>query len=661
MRGDIRLSAAILGLILASPTYAAQTAADDAAARAAFQDAYARVSTASADAQSTDSAALKSYVLYPYLQAARIRRSLERSTDWKRADERAAEFIGANGQLPVSRGLRHAWLDSLARRSQWTLFLSAYDDAAATRVERCESFVARIELGRTQDLAATVTAEWLTPEAPTECQRAFGWLKRQGALTADLIEQRARLALTSGHTALAHEMIRELPPTRAVPLKQWTELLEHPQMSIDAWLASPDAELDKTALLAGWTRLARANPDAAKERYASLIRTPPVTPETSSPYALALALALARDRDPAALERFEGVSAHDLDDNALGWRARAALWSKDWSEALRSIAALSESSRLSARWRYWDARATEALYDLPRAQPLYESLLAEDNYYSAMAAARLHRSVTPHPSALTSAPEVMASVEQQPAIERARELFLCGMQREAAAEWRFGYEGLSPEERVQSVLLAASWGWYTQAVASASAQHIFNDYVLLYPQPYFAEVKAAAQFSQLTPELIYAVLRQESLYRSDAISGKGARGLMQLMPDTARRTARHWGLPTPATVELFEPAVNIPLGAANLRTLLDQFDDQVPVALAGYNAGIRAAARWLPDEPVDADIWIENIPYEETRDYVQRVLWHSLLEKWLHGGGHELKADALLARIAPLRATDRDIRVASKP
>jgi soluble lytic murein transglycosylase len=254
----------------------------------------------------------------------------------------------------------------------------------------------------------------------------------------------------------------------------------------------------------------------------------------------------------------------------------------------------------------------------------------------------------------------MATVEQQPAIERAHELFLCGMQREASAEWRFGYETLSEGERVQSVLLAASWGWHTQAVATASAQRIFNDYVLLYPQPYFAEVKTAARLSQLTPELIYAVLRQESLYRSDAVSSAGARGLMQLMPDTARRTARYWGLPAPATVDLFEPAVNIPLGAASLRMLLDQFDDQIAVALAGYNAGARAAMRWLPSEPMDADVWIENIPYEETRDYVQRVLWHSLLEKWLHGAGHELKADAWLALINPVRTPDRAIRVAAK-
>jgi soluble lytic murein transglycosylase len=660
MRLDIGLSISALALILASPTHAAHTAADDAAARAAFQEAYARVSTASADAQSTDSTDLKSYALYPYLQAARIRRALEINTDWKRADERAAEFIGANGQLPVSRGLRHAWLGSLARRSQWTLFLSAYEDAATTRVERCESFVARIELGKIQDLAAAITTQWLTSDAPPECNRAFGWLKRQGALTVDLIEARARVALESGRTVLAREVIAELPRTRAAPFRQWVALLEHPQRSIDAWLASPDAEVDTTALLAGWTRFARAHPALANERYVALIRTPPVTPETSSPYALALALALARDRDPAALERFGGVSANDLDDNALGWRARAALWSKDWNEALRSIATLSESSRQSARWRYWNARATEALYDLGHAQPQYESLLSDDNYYSALAASRLHRPVTPHPRALTPAPQLMASIEQQPAIERARELFLCGMQREAAAEWRFGYETLSQEERVQSVMLAASWGWYTQAAASASAQRIFNDYVLLYPQPFFAEVKTAAQLSQLTPELIYAVLRQESLYRSDAVSSAGARGLMQLMPETARRTARQWQLPRPTTADLFEPAVNIPLGAANLRMLLDQLDNQMPVALAGYNAGIGAARRWLPAEPIDADVWIENIPYEETRDYVQRVLWHSLLEKWLHGGGHELSADTWLADIAPLRATDRGIRVASK-
>src|SRR5262249_47806564 len=279
---------------------------------------------------------------------------------------------------------------------------------------------------------------------------------------------------------------------------------------------------------------------------------------------------------------------------------------------------------------YWAARAAAQLHDSSQARRLYESLLSDDNYYSAMAAARLHRPVVPSLQTLPADPELRASVERVPAMERARELFLCGMRQGALAEWQLGYGSLSEAQRLQSIRVAAGWRWYDQAIAVASAQHVFNDYVLLYPHPFDTEVEQAARLAQLEPGLIYGVLRQESLYRVDAVSSADARGLMQLQLDTARRTARQWKRPQPGLSDLFDPATNTLLGAARLRTLLDQFDGQIAAALAAYNAGANAAMRWLPGKSVDADVWIENIPYSETRIYVQRILWHVLTFTWLH-------------------------------
>ena len=127
----------------------------------------------------------------------------------------------------------------------------------------------------------------------------------------------------------------------------------------------------------------------------------------------------------------------------------------------------------------------------------------------------------------------------------------------------------------------------------------------------------------------------------------GARGLLQMLPETARRTASTWKRPRPKADDLFNPQLNVPLGAAHLSTLVDKFDGQILVALAGYNAGARAAARWLPASSIEPDIWVENIPYNETRNYVQRILWHSVVFAWLRTGEPQ-KTDAWLARVAPL-------------
>jgi soluble lytic murein transglycosylase len=274
-------------------------------------------------------------------------------------------------------------------------------------------------------------------------------------------------------------------------------------------------------------------------------------------------------------------------------------------------------------------------------------VLADDNFYSIMSAARLDRPVAPHPEKLVLDQPQIKRMEELPAMIRARELLMSDMRPQAGAEWSFAFEQLTAEARTQAIHLAARWGWYEQAIFTASQQRVFNDYELLYPQPYDAEVLSAAKLTGLSPQLIYSVMRQESLYRRDAMSSAGARGLLQMLPETARRTARKWNRPKPAADDLFNPTVNVPLGAANLRSLVDRFSGQTLVALAGYNAGPNAAARWMPGESLDPDVWIENIPYNETRNYVQRILWHNVVFSWLKKGEPQ-KVDSWLARIAPL-------------
>lgn len=614
-------------------------------ARSVFVQAYARAGVAGTDADAGDSEQLRTYALYPYLQSARIRGALAASNvPFDAVDQRAAAFLEYYGGEPVARDLRRSWLESLAKRAQWNTFLQYYNDASAGDDMRCRSFDARIATGRTENLAADIARQWLTPQSLPECEQAFDWLRSNGGLTATLIEQRARLALSKGNAAFARQIVDQLPAQRAVPLRQWASMLDNPQRGIDALIASPSTPVEREALLAAWSMLARRDRQGGIARYDALIAARKLDEAEASPYALALALPLSWDRDPAALTYFAKVQPDHFDDTALEWQARAAMWSEDWTLVARSIAAMSEATRQTARWRYWMARAAEQAHDKTLAQQLYKAVLDDDNYYAAMAAARLDRPVTPHPEKVTADKRAMHEIEQLPAFVRARELLRASLRREAFAEWQFGFDSLGEAARPQTVHIAMKWNWYDQAVATATQLRIFNDYSLLYPRPYDREVRAAAKLTDVDQTLIYGVLRQESLYRSDAVSSAGAYGLLQLLPATARTTAQKLKRPRPSTTDLFDPSVNVSLGAGQLRILLDRFGGQTAVALAGYNAGPAAAARWLPSQAVDPDIWIENIPYNETRGYVQRVLWHSLVFAWLRTGDAQ-RTDAWLARI----------------
>ncbi|PZN32038.1 MAG: hypothetical protein DIU71_08495 [Proteobacteria bacterium] len=628
--------------------------------RAEFLDAWRSVTSGNAES-SRDSEALRNYPLYPYLQAARIRRALPgKSAGPAAVDERAAAFLAYYGDEPVARELRRAWLENLAERGQWRTFLEHYVDDLASDALRCHSFTARIELGRTAGLVREISAQWLTPHSIMPCRRAFDWLRERGALTPALIEQRVRRALEARNLSFARTIAAELPKERAAPLLQWASLLANPQQGIDGLIANPDRSVDPDALLATWERFARTNPANALHRYEKLVRARDLDRRMASRLAVTLALALSWDRHPQTLKYFARVADEDLDDYALEWQARAALWAGDWPLAQRVIAAMSDELRGTSRWRYWSARAAAETRDYALARQLWRSILIDDNYYSAMAAARLGEPVQPTVQPLPRDPTRLAEIAQLPPLVRAQELLRSRLPVAATAEWSYGHDQLSEDARLQAIHLAAEWGWHDMAVATATRNGIFNDYTLLYPRPFDAEVAAAARLSKLQPELIYAVMRQESLYRPDAASSAGALGLLQLLPETARRTARAWNKPRPSRADLLDPAVNVPLGAAHLRQLLDRFDGQTIVALAGYNAGPGAATRWLPPHALDSDVWIENIPYNETRNYVQRILWHSVVFAWLSTGEPQA-TDTWIARIGPPAAAPTTLGMNTAP
>jgi soluble lytic murein transglycosylase len=288
-----------------------------------------------------------------------------------------------------------------------------------------------------------------------------------------------------------------------------------------------------------------------------------------------------------------------------------------------------ESLRNQNRWRYWAGRTAELLGQGDTARANYAAVIPTDNWYAALAAARIGQRFTPTLQPLARDDAELARVAAAPGLVRTRELILCDMQSDANQEWKAAFDALTPAQQVQAVRLASSWDWHLQAIAAAARLGLFNDYELLYPRPFDAEVRRGAELTGLPQALIYAVIRQESLFRADAASSANALGLMQLLPSTAQTTARRAGLPPPSRASLLQPSVNVPLGSSFLRYLLDRADGQWPLAIAGYNAGPGAARRWLAEGPVATDVWVENIPFNETRAYVQRVHWHSLVFEWL--------------------------------
>jgi soluble lytic murein transglycosylase len=589
--------------------------------RTEFRVAYelARSGSASSD---SDSQALRDYEIYAWLQAARLAGTIAGALpEWSETDDAIMAFLAEYDGLPVAWNLRVAWLESLGSRALWAPFRTHYRQEVADTRLRCRNLSARIALDELNGIAVEILSEWLTPlQLPFECEAVFQWLRDTGPLDLDMTEARVRLLLQNGNAAFARIIARQLPDDRRAPLLAWADLIEYPLTTIEAHIAEPFAEIDDTMLTDGWSRLARDDPDAALNLYPALIATDGIG--GTSQYTLALALGLAWDRHPESLEIFASVAEDEIDDYALIWQARAALWAAEWNVAGAAIGKMSVEQRSTAQWRYWAARTSN---DRSEQDRLFDALSPNDNYFSAAAAAQRHDRPETHPEALPYDAATITRLAAVPAIRRAVELRHVGLPVSAGREWRHAYNSLDREDREQSIHLATSLEWYDLAIVTATELGVFFDYSLLYPRPWFNEIDAAADEFNVERSLIYAVLRQESLYRADAVSSAGAVGLMQLTRGTANDVARDLEELSAAATDTLHPPTNIRLGTARLASMIERYDGHLVPALAAYNAGPAAVDRWLPDRPTDGDVWLENIPYNETREYVRRVLWHSVV------------------------------------
>ncbi|MGO8858860.1 MAG: transglycosylase SLT domain-containing protein [Steroidobacteraceae bacterium] len=568
-----------------------------------------------------DSPALDTYVIHEYLVAARLRRDLA-LTPSEDLDNRIDAFLRSHAGEPVTRALRHDWLSSLADRQRWGWFLSRSADATDPQLV-CDRLAGRLATGDTAGLAQDALMRWSTPQKqPDECNVVFAWLRTQGLLTAALAESRTRAALSADNPRLAREFVADVPEPRSAALLQWIQLLDAPKAAIALLSLNPNMPVEADALVAGFNRLSFSDFTAASTLLPALLKRPDITPALRTRLQRAAALGAAYSRAPASVAAFVDLPTDAADTQVQEWRVRAALWAADFGTALGWINELPPALAAQPRWRYWRARAVAAISGPAAAVPLYADIAGLRDYYGYLAADRLNQSYNLNVHLSPDDADAQAALAAEAGLIRAHTLFDCDMTDDANAEWTAVLGAAKPAVKIQAAHLASRWGWYAQTIATLAQAGEWDDVPLRYPHPYAAIVADASKQTQVPGDWLFAIMRQESLFRKDAVSRADARGLMQMQPATATAVARRWHLPPPTPQNLFDPSVAVPLGAVYVRELLDKYKGQLDQTLAAYNAGPMSVARWSPGNPIDADIWIENIPYTETRGYVQHILEH---------------------------------------
>ena len=584
-------------------------------------------------------ASLSGYVLYDYLTAADLVWQL-RNNPGAELDARIQAFIDAHPRLPPAKSLERRWVYSLAGRGQWSRVQALTANEDDTKLQ-CMNLRARINTEQTQGVAEQAIALWLVGKSqPDTCDPVFAWMKTQGLLTPARILERARLAIVAGQTGLANYLARKLSGAPQDTVQRWVALLGSP---VDLNFVSA---LDGDVAVAAFKRLARQNVDTAAVLQPKLNQRLALGPGQVYEMRRYLALLYAQNHRPEALAWFERMDASRMDDYVRGWRLRAALLQGRWPLVLDWIDALPPEEAEDEAWRYWRARALQQTDRQDEAVAGFRALASERSYYGYLAADQVGAEYDFNAQPLASNPQLKAQLNNDPAVARAFELHAMGQRVPANREWNVVTADLDEAGLREAALMAHQWGWHSQAIITLAKGDYWDDLDIRYPLVYSDLVNKYARENALDPAYVLAIIRTESLFMADVHSPANAVGLMQLLPATARAVAKRIGAPPPSVSDLEYPATNVPLGTGYLRQQLDRFDNNLALASGAYNAGPHRISRWLKEVeyPVAADVWVENIPYQETRGYVQRAMSHMTVFQSRLGG----EVTRVSQRIAPI-------------
>jgi len=595
--------------------------------------------------------ALESYPLYPYLEFADLSRRLGAA-----GNDEIETFLDRYAETPLAWRLRNAWLKLLARRGQWEKFLEIYAPSRDATMQ-CQWLRALINANQADKAMPRVEALWLVGRSqPPACDPVFKAWRSAGYLSRDLIWQRIALAVRAGRPALATYLAGFLDADERALAREWLRVREQPSRVIQVARMDYDPEIVEALLLYGIERLAKRDPERAASTWELLRTRFAFTGKTVAYVHRRIGLSYAFAHKAQALYWLNAIPESQMDDRAREWRILSSMQHGEWPQALEHILAVSEredsASSSSQRWRYWMARSLESLGWQDDADSIYGELARERSYYGFLAADRIGSDYQLNNQTLEYSDHELRLVAAQPGAMRARELYSLGHTVDARREWRMFTQGMTSEALARAAKLAHDWGWHGRAIMTVARTSYLDDLEMRFPLAYHDRVLAQAKAQRLDPAWVYAIVRQESAFMADARSPAGALGLMQIMPGTGRKIGRTLDKPLRNRQQLYDADVSLEFGSTYLRILLDQLDENPVLAAAAYNAGPHRVERWRPQEQtIAADLWIENIPYRETREYLRRVIaYTTIYEQRL---GHETVR--LSARLAPIQARQTNL------
>ena len=555
---------------------------------------------------------LSDYALHPYLVYHDASRQI-RSLNTRQVSGYRERLAGT----PLDDLLFQRWQLIQGQRGRWQRLANAFEGSENTETV-CYFGQALLHVNRVSEAMELVPKLWVVGESqPKACDSLFAAWMRAGHLTEDLAWKRLRLALEGNSRSLARYLLRFFSEPRLSRARQFYEVHVNPARTRTSSYF-PDDQWGREGLAHGLKRHARSHLDKAEQLWKVYRER----------YAFSEADRLELDDSFERLRAQDRkLPAHvqtDRTPETIGAIVDAAVALREWDSAWQWLGTMPDPDAQEFKWQYWRGRIAYELA-LPDAPSLLDEIASVRTYYGFAAAAVL--GAPPSMNELSVPDSVLKSgVERHPGVARLLELLAVGDLVNAKREWKLLAADLALEDKLAVAALLNNAGWTDQAIFAANAMGLHDVIAVRFPLEYERNFRKASFATSVDLPFLFAIARQESAFMPKAKSRVGALGIMQMMPATARSTARRVTLPDPSATRLLDPSFNIPLGAHHLAELLEEFDGNRAIAAAAYNAGRKNARRWLNNSSgMDTVAWIERITYFETRNYVKNVLAFSMV------------------------------------
>lgn len=624
------LSVAVLVSLLSNPTFAKNPSLEEQ--RALYREG--KIAIAKNDQGNAHRiiSAIGDYPLKPYLEYSWLSDRLRHAKT-----EDVEDFLRRYDNSTIANRMRYRWLETLRARDRWQDYLNYYQPQTATTEQQCYFQLARIRKGEREAAIPEALKLWTVGKSqPKGCDRLFDLLIANNQITEDIAWQRYSAAVLNHQYQLSTYLKRFFISQKYQQLATSFYQVDRDHQKIGDYKlfnhqgkSLEDAEIH-SIIIHGLTHLARVDATSALKHWNRYLQIHPFTTEQKTQVVSDLVKGLYQQEHQEVADQYLLENLDFINPDLLEWRARESLREGDWQQLLVWIGHMPQSLSEQDRWLYWRARASELSHAKEADKSIdsaYQVLSRTRSFYGFMASEWLGNDYSMAFRQATVTQAEIDELKQLPGLQRTRELIYHEDYLSARREWYYTNRNFNEQQWIAAAHIASHWQWHNGAITSLINAGFWDDTNLRFPLAFKKSFYNHAKATGVPVHLLFAVARQESALAQDVESPAGARGLMQLMPATAKQTARKNGIRYRSSEDLFEPEINITLGSRYYREMLERFGNNRILATAAYNAGPHRVDTWLKttEGKLPFDAWIETIPYRETRNYVQNVLAFSMI------------------------------------